>query len=535
VSIDVLECGVLLTDAAGVVQRVNVAAERILGFGLVELSRRWGDPGCDVYDEHGAVLGDDQRPLARAMAGEPVSGQVMGWRHSNGQRILLRVSSAREGVAADGWVVTLTDITAEHLARRLLEAAVEAAPVGLAIVDVDRVIVRCNTTFAVQAGRPVVDLVGVDIVELLHPGDKPDAVVVGQRIRTGARSSGDLDQRVLRPDGTEIYVNTRLAVIPDPDHPYTVAATFDVTERRRMVRELTRFSYLFEHANDIITVIDATGHVLYASPSNERILGYPPGYRLPGGVLGLIHPDDLGQATALIAELVDGGTGSQPFTVRVRSHGGEWRDVECVATNLLGEPEVAGIVITARDVTERVLLTGQLAHRSLHDTLTDLPNRRMLDITLTQALARSRRDNTSVGLCFIDLDGFKTVNDTLGHASGDRLLVAICDRIRTTIRASDVAARVGGDEFVVVLNPVTGAGEAVAVATRLRDTIIEMRYPLLGDLRIGASIGVTTNQPDDDPSSFLNRADEAMYRAKAHHNSSIDITTSQADTTHPIR
>ncbi|MCU1361718.1 MAG: periplasmic/7TM domain sensor diguanylate cyclase, partial [Ilumatobacteraceae bacterium] len=127
-----------------------------------------------------------------------------------------------------------------------------------------------------------------------------------------------------------------------------------------------------------------------------------------------------------------------------------------------------------------------------------------------------------VGLCFIDLDGFKDINDTYGHATGDQVIVSMANRIRQAIRDGDLAARVGGDEFVVILDPVGGSAQALAAATRLRDILIQNRLDEPGP-RCGASIGLAISHPDDTVSSLLNRADAAMYRAKAHHNSMVEL------------
>ncbi len=522
VSLDALEQGVILADTAGKILRINPAAERILGFTAAELTELWTGSSWETYDESGLVIAPDRRPLARAAAsGQPVIGEVVGWRRRDGSRILVRVSCIPI-VDSGGLVIAFTDITDEHLARRLLDATLETAPVGLVIFDENRSIMRCNPTFAQQAGRSVEDLVGTDVMNLVHPSDRPAATVVGQVVRSGAQA-GALDQRVVRPDGSEIWVNTHLAVLTHANRPVAVAATFDVTEHRRMLLELSRFAHLFRNANDIITVVDRSGRVLYASPSSERVLGYPDGYKHPDGILGLVHPEDLDCAAGELAALIAGTRGPEPFTVRVTSFSGEWRYIECVGVNLLDEPDVAAIVITARDTTERVRLAEQLAHRAGHDTLTDLPNRHLLESRLDQALARSEREENHVGLCFIDLNGFKNINDTLGHAAGDAVLVAVADRLRETIRAGDTAARVGGDEFVIILDPVTGPGQALAVANRIRDAIADLPHSALNAAKCGASIGLATSQQGDTSSGLLNRADAAMYRAKAHHKFSIEV------------
>jgi diguanylate cyclase (GGDEF)-like protein/PAS domain S-box-containing protein len=305
-------------------------------------------------------------------------------------------------------------------------------------------------------------------------------------------------------------------------------ARFEVLDHAAVaVQENERFAHIFEHANDIITVLDREGTVLYASPSNERILGYPYGYRHPDGILGLVHPVDLEQAAAELAALVAGRRGTEPFSVRIQAYDGDWRIMECVGVNLLDEPSVCGVVITARDTTERERLTEQLAHRATHDPLTDLATRRLLDDRLGEALSRAIRDDRRVGLCFMDLDGFKAVNDTLGHAAGDQLLVDVADRIRQVVRGGDTAARLGGDEFVVVLDPIGGIDEVVAAATRIRDHIFEMAGELPHHIHFGASVGVALSDIDDTPTTLLSRADAALYRAKARHDSSIEIAPSE--------
>ncbi|MCU1394177.1 MAG: hypothetical protein JWM34_2605 [Ilumatobacteraceae bacterium] len=523
VSLDALEQGVMFADRTGTIHRMNPAAQRILGYSLDELTALWKSGGWQTYDEAGRTLALADWPLMRALRDEQrVEGQIVGWRRRDGQRILVRVSCEPNGDGEGSLVLAFTDITADHLARRLLDATLDTAPVGLAILDTDRSILRCNATFADQAGRSVEDLIGVDVVTLVRVDHQPDASLVGRNLREGVRSGAELEQCVVRPDGTEIWVKTHLAIIPDPDRPLAIAATFDVTVERELLRELTRFGYLFQHANDIILVIDVAGNVLYASPSSERILGYPAGWEHPGGILNIVHPDDAQAAAAELGALIAGTREPEPFTARIRTFTGGWKHIECVGVNLLDEPAVGGIVITARDATERVRLTEQLAHQAQHDALTDLPNRQLLEDRLTRALARAHRGGTRIGLCFIDLDGFKAVNDTLGHAVGDQLLVDVAQCLRTTIRAGDTAARIGGDEFVIVLDAIVSTDDALEVVTRVRNSLLEIN-DTARHISFGASIGIALSEPDDTTSSLLLRADVALYRAKETHDSAISL------------
>ncbi len=244
--------------------------------------------------------------------------------------------------------------------------------------------------------------------------------------------------------------------------------------------------------------------------------GYPDGHSDQSGILGCVHPDDLTTAQAEFLELVSGKRETGPLIVRVLAYGGVTHYLECVAVNLLDEADVGGIVITARDTTERELLTQQLAHQTRHDMLTGLGNRKLLDEKLAAALARAQRSGQHVGLCFLDLDGFKRINDRLGHAAGDDVLAQVGRSITANIRPGDSAARVGGDEFVVLVEPVSEPAQVIDLAQRIRDSVTTIAEG------VGASIGVAISTSDDSPSTMLQRADAAMYRAKAFRDSRID-------------
>lgn len=333
---------------------------------------------------------------------------------------------------------------------------------------------------------------------------------------------------VNRGDGETVWlkVNSRPIIDADGDVQGVLATFGDVTEALISRRELMRYGHLFRNSNDIITIVGRDGQVIYASPSNERVLGYPDGYRHAEGIIGLVHPDDMAEAATQLAALIDGTRGPEPFTVRVRSYTDEWRFVECVGVNLLDEPTVDGVVITARDTTEREVLAAEVAHRAAHDQLTDLPNRRVLEQRLSEALARGRRDHRSVGLCFVDLDGFKGVNDTLGHAAGDDLLVAVADALRDTLRGGDTPARVGGDEFVMVLDPILTEHDGLIAVRRVRNAIVALADGLPDGVPFGASFGLAVSEFGDGPDELIKRADAALYRAKARGGSAIELAPS---------
>ncbi len=183
---------------------------------------------------------------------------------------------------------------------------------------------------------------------------------------------------------------------------------------------------------------------------------------------------------------------------------------------LAGDGVAEGAVVAHENITERKLAEEATAHLALHDPLTDLPNRRLLRDRLENSLSRAAREGTAVAVLYLDLEGFKAVNDELGHEAGDRLLVAVAGRLRRCLRGTDTASRLGGDEFVVVLEGVRGGGEALALAERLAGALGEP-YPVGGAERtLTASMGValSAHPHQEDPEELLRSADLAMYRSK---------------------
>ena len=352
ISLDSLEQGVVLADGEGHVYRLNPAARRILGYEADELTALWQSPNWQTYDENGAVLPPEQRPIGTALVtGDVVRDRVVGWSRRDGRRVLLRVSCDPDVAGTGRMLVAFSDITEERRVQRILDATFEAAPAGLALIDAAGSIVRCNDRFGAQAGQPPDALVGIDVMSLVHPDERPAAGSLAERLRHGA--GGEMEHRVLRPTGEELWVKTHLGLVADPDRPLAIAASFDVTTERRLLAELARYGHLFRRANDVIVIVDPDGRILYGSESSRRILGIGSTAHRSLTIFDRIHLDDVRGAEQQLRVLLDGGDEVGPFTVRVRASDGRIRHLECVAVNLLDEPDVAGIVVTARDATER--------------------------------------------------------------------------------------------------------------------------------------------------------------------------------------
>ena len=295
----------------------------------------------------------------------------------------------------------------------------------------------------------------------------------------------------------------------------------------REVREIERRSEeriraLVEHASDVVTVVDADQRIVWQAPSARRMLGTGPDARVGRPIGELVHPDDRPRVERQLGRCL-AGAGTQTFSARVQHADGTWVHVEAIADNRRSDPNVRGLLLSLRDIGERRALEEQLRHQAFHDPLTGLANRTLFAQRLDAALAAAAGSDKDVALLFLDLDDFKTINDSLGHEAGDELLRIVARRIASALRAEDLASRQGGDEFAVLLCDVDDERAALAVAERLADAL-RPELELGGRaLSVRASIGLVMAEPGVDGEELLRNADIAMYSAKSQAKGGIRV------------
>jgi diguanylate cyclase (GGDEF)-like protein/PAS domain S-box-containing protein len=279
-------------------------------------------------------------------------------------------------------------------------------------------------------------------------------------------------------------------------------------------RTEARFRSLVQHASDLIVVTTMNGVVTYESPSAQRLLGRGIAERTGASIFRVVHAEDRERARAAAAEVMASPGASTRLDLRFVHQDGSARWMEVHLGNLTGEPSVGGLVWTCRDVSDRVALETKLSREARIDSLTDLGNRRLLRERLEEALARARAARSPLGILVIDLDDFKPVNDSLGHAIGDEVLVSAARRLRAAARAGDTAARLGGDDFALVL-PGAGAAESTAVAARVVASLAEPHRVGGVEILLGASVGVAVSAAGaEGPDELLRNADLAMHVAR---------------------
>lgn len=298
---------------------------------------------------------------------------------------------------------------------------------------------------------------------------------------------------------------------------------------RRQLQSEARYAEILRNASDAIVVVDRTGRITYATPSARALVGGPEasGPTLVGQpASALIQPADaplLMELLRVTMERPDHGR-----SVACRALADPERQLEAETANLLGNPLVEGTVLTLRDVTERRRFESELRSLALHDPLTGLANRVLFGDRLEQALHRSQRRRTRPSVLYLDLDSFKTVNDTLGHTTGDEVLIEVAHRLRGIVRDEDTAARLGGDEFGVLIEDTRDEADAVQIAERIAHALATP-FEVGGNLlAVAASVGIVRSASRrDDKVTLLRDADIAMYEAKRRNPGGHQVFTAE--------
>src|SRR5581483_4891769 len=380
-----------------------------------------------------------------------------------------------------------------------------------------------NSAWTRLLGHPVEESLGRVFLDYVHPDDRAANLEKFMDVVTGPHDSCRFEARYLTADGGIRHMEIHAWIFRGPNRePIGSTGTLtDVTARRQAEAALLareqRLAALVQNAADAIVVCDPDGTITWAGPGYARLVG------LDGDVTGTslvdhVAPEDRPAARAALARAAAPLAAAEPVELRVLRPGGGRRHLEAIVTGRLADPAVAGIVVNARDVSERKAFELELERRATHDSLTDLPNRALL-LDHVNGLVDDPGPHPHA-LVFLDLDRFKLVNDSLGHDAGDQVLQAVAGRLQSAARPGDVVARFGGDEFVVVCRSVDFRA-ATDLAETLR-TAVAAPIPVAGrDLTLTASAGVrlfgaveTAGRAHPSAGTLLRDADVAMYEAK---------------------
>lgn len=489
---------------------------------------------------------DDRASARAAIEAARESGEPFSFEH----RIVRPDGSVRvlhgygEVIVDDAGRATLMRGTAQDITRRTeREAALrrssryfEVSRDLICTAGFDGYFKELNAAWTQTLGWTADELRARPFVEFVHPDDREATAREIEKLAAGA-STVDFVNRYETRSGSWSWIHWSAIVAPDEELIY--ASARDITERKRVEAALAeserrtrheaalrqadeRFRTAFDRAPIGVCLMSleeaAPGRLLQVNPALAKILGRSV-EELTGTPVGaLTHPEDRPELHAELSEMAAGRRGHVELERRFMHGAGHFVWVLISAT-LLGEADgpSSAAVTHVMDISDRKLFDGQLQHLADHDALTGLYNRRRFTEELEQALKRSRRFKESGAVLFLDLDGFKFVNDSLGHAAGDEMIMRVARLLGTTVRETDTLARVGGDEFAVLLPRCDGDTAAVvaekllAAVRRHGVAISENRYA-----QVSTSIGIAPFSGTDDLTAdeVVVEADIAMYDAK---------------------
>ena len=376
----------------------------------------------------------------------------------------------------------------------------------------DLTVTYCNVAWAAGHNLEPAQVIGHKLDQLLSTAEKVGLVSQLSRLGPDAPLLADNIARPA-PNAPGQWVEWVDQYLPGPDGAEVLAVGRDVTGRHiaelNLAASEARFRDLADKSADVVWrfVMDPHPHFDYISPSVENILGYPPAMFLGDIAPFLDILDDDGRA--LIIAALHGTPLPERHDFRYRTADGEIVIGEMQTTAISG-----GLQGVSRDVTELRSLQANLAALALRDPLTGLANRRLLDELLESGLAHAQRDDLTLAVAYIDLDGFKQVNDSYGHDAGDVVLCETARRLLSIVRSADVVARIGGDEFVIVYEPDKSSSEGLIA--RINEALaVPINVSATTSVSCHASVGYTdTRTVGHDAAALLTAADAAMYAVK---------------------
>jgi diguanylate cyclase (GGDEF)-like protein/PAS domain S-box-containing protein len=387
---------------------------------------------------------------------------------------------------------------------------------GVYRTTIDGRILDCNEAMARILGfSSREELMERSATELYQkPAERSDYIAILRRDRM--MTSNEISLR--RKDGQPCWLLESVHLLGgDPE--ILEGTVIDITDRKRAEDALreseARYRLMTENSTDMISRTSNKGIILYASDASRRLLGYEPSELTGRSFLDFVFEadrDEVRHLSSLIHE-----SGPTTFAYRVEKKDGSliWFETTSRSLRDVVTGDIREIVGVSRDITERKNVEEQIEFQAYHDALTGLPNRRLFRDRLTIALAHARRLKRPLAVMFLDLDRFKVVNDTLGHSVGDELLKAIGLRLQASLREEDSIARMGGDEFTVLLADLKSSEQAAKIALKVLDTIAQPLQIEGTELFITTSIGIALFPNDGETAEvLLANADHAMYRAK---------------------
>lgn len=428
-----------------------------------------------------------------------------------------RLSPGHDGApgAVEGM---LTDITSLRRAQRYFEQIFTESPVGIAMIDKEGRYTGFNRAWRDFLGYSEAELRQRSNVDVTHPDDREESARCLRRLIDGECEHYRLEKRFLHRDGRILWGDQSVTAIRSEtgEVEEIIGVILDITEQKRAEYQMRIAHVVMQVTGEGIMVTDADCHIIAVNPAFCRITGYDEGESLGRKPQELLKSGKQDRDFYKVMwDALDSSGQWQGELINRRRDGSLYHQGMTINRILGVHGKVSHYVATFSDISERKYHERELEFQAQHDPLTGLPNRSLFYDRLQQAMAHSRRSGETMALLFVDLDRFKPINDELGHDAGDHVLRLVAERLRQCTRAEDTVARVGGDEFLLILSAMNHAESGREVAAKVLESMASPMRIGGRELRISASAGLVFNRGEDiDLDELIRRADQAMYQAK---------------------
>ncbi|BCB27167.1 hypothetical protein SKTS_20530 [Sulfurimicrobium lacus] len=531
--------GFWVNDLHGRFLDVNDAYCRMIGYERDELL------AMTISDLEASEKPDDTRAHIEKILVAGCDRFESRHRRKDGAIIEVEVTVNHLPVADGRLIVFVRDVTTRKEAEATLIASearfrsiFENACTGIAFADGDGKAISFNHAFRHMLGYPEDQLRGMNFAEFTHPDDLPRELLLLEEVVQGRRDHYTVEKRLIAANGEVKWIDGFVSAVRDPAGQVMnfIGIATDITARHQAETTLNLYANVFQHSGEGIVITDSDNNIVAVNRSFTRLTGYE-------------EEDVLGKNPRILAS---GKTPRETYQAMWDSlaaqdfwQGEVWERrkdghnyPKWIAITALRDQfgAVTNYIASFTDITERKAVDERISRLAHHDALTGLYNRASLQSRLDQTLLAAQRGRTQVAVMFIDMDHFKTINDTLGHHIGDFMLIEVARRLLTIVRESDIVARLGGDEFVVVLAGIEAEFAVVTVAEKVIRALGEPYFIDGHELHSSPSIGIGL-YPDDgaDGQVLMRNADTAMYHAKAQGRNNFRFFTAEMNAAATLR
>jgi diguanylate cyclase (GGDEF)-like protein/PAS domain S-box-containing protein len=537
--IDAIPDPIFIKDTTGKYLACNRAFERLTGVATDAIQ------GKTAQDLFPAPLAESfmHRDQELFHSRHPVTSET--WvAYPDGRRAcfeVLRTTFLDEAGEVIGLIGICRDVTERKWSEAALQESehrfhdiMEFAPIGTGVADLTGRFIEVNQALCQLLGYNKAEMQQFTASDITHPEDRSRDTELKQRLIGGELSSFQLEKRLVHKDGHAIPV--LLSVVLHKNSAgrpmFFIGQVQDMSEHRAAIQRDHLMSLVLANVFDGVITIDARGIIGSFNLAAEKIFGYR-AEEVIGKNVSLLMPQPFRSAHDGYLQRYQ-ETGQRKIIGIGRELSGVRKNGEVfpleLAVSEMATPEARHFIGVVRDITARKEAEEQIRYLAYHDALTGLPNRFLFEDRLSHAMSVARRDRQEVALMFVDLDQFKPVNDCFGHHVGDKLLQEVARRLKECLRDSDTAARIGGDEFVVLLPNVESLPGATLVAEKILAKLRQV-FELDGyQIHISASIGLAiSGGSGDNEKDLTRRADAAMYQAKSSGRNHVSVARNDAD------